>query len=58
MIKIDMEMPDACRNCPCLSPWIGQFELEYNCGVNHKKLRSVNNRQNWCPLIECEDENI
>lgn len=56
MVKINIKMPSGCHECPCLSPWFGESGLEYNCGILHKKLNSVNNRQDWCPLIDIDDK--
>ena len=55
MIKIDIEVPESCEHCPCIKPWIGSFELEFTCGVNHKRLENVKKRPKWCKLIECEE---
>lgn len=55
MIKIDMEMPENCIDCPCVSVWFGENELENNCGVLHRKIERTKTRPEWCPLIE-EDQ--
>ena len=52
MIKIDMEMPESCIDCPCQAVWFGEDRLEYNCGVTHKETDSAVGKPEWCPLIE------
>lgn len=56
MVKIDIDLPDKCENCPM---YLGE---EYNddpnddahcCVVGCGILPSITQRPAWCPLIEC-----
>jgi hypothetical protein len=55
MIQIDIKMPVSCEKCPCKNPWIGSFQLEFTCGVNKKRLGSIYEKPDWCPLIEVKE---
>lgn len=55
MIKIDMEMPERCIDCPCQAVWFGEDKLEYNCGVTHKETDGAVGKPDWCPLIEVKE---
>ena len=49
MIKIDIEMPVSCIDCPCYND---DYEA---CKVKRRKLSWIeylNDKPDWCPLIE------
>ena len=55
MIKIDIEMPCNCGQC--------RFLLQINnatcyASVSLQEVNDIEIKPVWCPLIECEDENI
>ena len=48
MVKIDMEMPKKCNDCPFVF-------FAKNCALVMKQVE-LNSRPDWCPLIEVEPE--
>ena len=51
MIKIDIEPPKSCYECPCTN------EGFYQCMVTDKQLEDdcEERRPEWCPIIEEEE---
>ena len=58
MIKIDMEMPRYCDGCPCLdSGWrLCRVNKKGNATITNKNIDGI--KPEWCPLLECKNENI
>lgn len=48
MVKIDMEMPKNCGDCPFV------FYAK-NCALTIKQIE-LNSKPDWCPLIEDKDK--
>ena len=53
MIKIDMEMPERCVDCPCFN---GEYEV---CQSNDEERLFPRDMEikkpDWCPLIEVKE---
>ncbi len=52
MIKIDMEMPNNCKECPCKIIRFGDREVEFYCQVKYLKIQDHKKIPGWCPMIE------
>jgi len=58
MVKIDMEMPLECHECPFqLKFKDGEADAFYmrRCVIENRRIEYP--RPEWCPLRECEDTN-
>lgn len=59
MVKIDMEMPERCDDCPLRHRDMASIIVNDRCGFNMKCVDPYTfgnlKRPYWCPLIEAED---
>lgn len=57
-VKIDMEMPEGCFECPCLNTTVGHsgdciFPVFISkCVIKNVEVEKQNDRPSWCPLQE------
>jgi len=58
MIKVDMEMPTNCANCPMVLPVKNGLRTEYLCKLTWKRIQreSLFTRQEWCQIHEIKEE--
>ena len=56
MIKIDMEMPRYCDECPCADKSWRLCKAKKNGKATITNKNMDDEKPIWCPLIECEDE--
>jgi hypothetical protein len=53
MIKINIDMPDICCDCPCYCENYNRCEIKQEV-VSFEEL--YENKPEWCPLIEVKNE--
>lgn len=68
MVKIEMEMPKRCLDCPMMETVMDEYSYENTCDIIEYKQRKVylwakpklnedyRKRPDWCPLIEVEEQ--
>lgn len=61
MIKIDMEIPPKCEECPCCQP--DAHFIQYICGITDESImdyedcdKILEERPDWCPMEAMEHE--
>jgi len=56
MIRIEMEMPKDCANCPLVFPVKDGERTEYFCKLKWQHINRTDlfKRQDWCPMHEDE----
>ena len=56
MIRIEMDMPKDCANCPMTLPVKDGLRTIYFCKIKMQQIQRVDlfQRQTWCPMHEDE----
>ena len=58
MISLDIHPPHNCFECPCLREDNLGTDYMYQCNVTLHVMIDIdgNMRPNWCPIVDCTDE--
>ena len=56
MVKIDIDMPETCAECPCLRHDSIDGINAYQCNVTLGIRKNIDRKPKWCPLKEAKEE--
>lgn len=48
-----IEMPKSCGDCPFVNKFDNPYYYTELCSIKKKKIKDLDSRQDWCPIIEC-----
>ena len=56
MIRLEMDMPECCANCPMTLPVKDGLRTIYLCKIRMQQIQRAElfQRQSWCPMHEDE----